>query len=121
VRGVEPALRAAVVNLVENAAQASPSGEAVEVSVRTSGKHVRLEIADRGPGLPDDVRERLFRPHVTTKVGGSGMGLFLARQLVVGMHGGSLDVADREGGGTTVSVTLPLLGVGAASESPHSG
>jgi signal transduction histidine kinase len=45
---------------------------------------------------------------VTTKVGGSGMGLFLARQLVVGMHGGSLEVADRDGGGTVVTVRLRI-------------
>ncbi len=121
VLGVEPALRAAVANLVENAAEASPSGEAVEVLVRATGRHVRLEIADRGPGLPDDVRDRLFHPHVTTKVGGSGMGLFLARQLVVGMHDGSLEVTDREGGGTTVAVTLPLTETDAAPESSDSG
>ncbi len=67
-------------------------------------------VVDRGPGLPAEVRERLFSPHLTTKVGGAGMGLFLARQLVVGMHAGSLEVADRDGGGTAITLLLPLDG-----------
>ena len=67
-----------------------------------------VSVIDRGPGLPDEVRQRLYSPHVTTKVGGSGMGLFLARQLVVGMHGGELEIDDGEVGGTVAVVRLPL-------------
>jgi signal transduction histidine kinase len=48
---------------------------------------------------------------VTTKVGGSGMGLFLARQLVVGMHGGNLEIVDGPDGGTVATMRLPLLDV----------
>jgi signal transduction histidine kinase len=58
--------------------------------------------------LPDAVRERLFSPHVTTKIGGSGMGLFLARQLVVGMHGGTLELVDGVDGGTVATIRLPV-------------
>lgn len=105
---VATAVRAALANLLENASDVTPEGEPVEVEVRREADLAVVSIRDRGPGLPDDVRRRLFEPHVTTKVGGSGMGLFLARQLVVGMHGGVLDVEDHPDGGTIAVVKLPL-------------
>ncbi len=105
---VATAVRAALANLLENASDVTPAGEPVEVQVRREGDLGVVSIRDRGPGLPDDVRRRLFEPHVTTKVGGSGMGLFLARQLVVGMHGGVLEVEDHPDGGTIAIVKLPI-------------
>lgn len=113
---VPTALRAALANLLENAVQASPAGTAVEVRVAVDRGVARVRISDRGPGLPDQVRQRLFQPHVTTRPEGSGMGLFLARQLVVASSGGSLEVADGEGGGTVVTVSLPVADGG---EGPH--
>lgn len=107
-RVVPGAVRAALANLVENATDVTPPGAAVALDLREEEGWAVVRIADRGPGLPPEVKERLFHPHVTTKVGGSGMGLFLARQLLVGMHGGGLEVADREGGGTVVTVRLPI-------------
>jgi len=105
---VGTAVRAALVNLLENASDVTPEGEKVSVEIRSCGEHGVVRITDRGPGLPDDVRKRLYEPHVTTKVGGSGMGLFLARQLVVGMHGGELGVEDHPDGGTIAIVKLPI-------------
>lgn len=113
VRGVPGAVRAAISNLVENAAQASPAGKPVEVAAWRDGDTAVVKIVDRGDGLSPEVKERLYSPHVTTKVGGAGMGLFLARQLIVGMHGGDLEIADSEGGGTTATVRLPLVDGGA--------
>ena len=108
-RVVPGALRAALANLVENATDASPEEEPVLVRIERQGDEALVTVTDSGPGLPEEVRQRLFSPHVTTKVGGSGMGLFLARQLVVGMHGGRLEVSDGNGGGTVASVYLPLV------------
>ena len=105
---VPQALRAAVANLVENSTQAAGDGSPVEVETACQEHEAVITVADRGPGLPEEVRSRLFSPHVTTKVEGSGMGLFLARQLVVGLHGGRLAVRDREGGGTVAEIRLPL-------------
>ncbi len=107
---VRQALVAAVANLVENAVQASPERAPVEIAVAREDNQVTITVADRGPGLPEEVRQRLFSPHVTTKVNGSGMGLFLARQLVVGLHGGRLDILDRPGGGTVATIRLPAAG-----------
>ena len=112
---VETAIRAALANLLENAVAASPEGEKVYVSLEQEGDDAVVRIVDRGSGLPNEVRKRLFSPHVTTKPGGSGMGLFLARQLVVGMHGGVLELADAEGGGTVAVVRLPLAETGTPS------
>jgi len=109
VRVVPGAMRAALANLIENATEVSPEGEQVQVTIAVDGLETVVRIVDGGPGLPEAVRERLFSPHVTTKVGGSGMGLFLARQLVVGMHGGSLEIVDGADGGTVATMRLPLL------------
>jgi signal transduction histidine kinase len=106
---VATAVKAALANLVENAAEVTPPGRSVEIGVRRDGDAAVVAVRDFGPGLPEDVRQRLFEPHVTTKVGGSGMGLFLARQLVVGMHGGILELTDHPGGGTIAEVKLPMI------------
>jgi len=106
VQVVPGALRAALANLVENAVQASPAQGVVTVSVLWESGRAAVQVADRGPGLPPEVRQRLFEPHVTTKLGGAGMGLFLARQLVEAGLGGRLDLGDRDGGGTVATITL---------------
>lgn len=108
VKVVPAAVRSALANLIVNAAEASPEGGTVEISVVDDGPEGVVSIADRGSGLPDAVRDHLYSPHVTTKIGGSGMGLFLARQLIEGMHGGVLLVTDREGGGTLAQVRMTL-------------
>lgn len=106
-RVVVPALRAALANLLDNAVEASPAGTTVSVTVGSEEGAVRVNILDRGAGLPEEVRARLGAPHVTTKPGGSGMGLYLARQLVEGAHGGTLHFSDAPGGGTEVVVRIP--------------
>ncbi len=106
VRVVPAALRAALANLVDNAVTACPDGP-VRVEVRRSDSAVEVRIEDRGPGLPAAVRDRLFRPHTTTRAEGSGMGLYLARELVRA-DGGSLSLEDAAEGGTVAMVSLPL-------------
>jgi signal transduction histidine kinase len=121
VRVVPGAVRAALANLIENATEVSPEGEPVLVTITVEGLETVVRVVDVGPGLPEDVRERLFSPHVTTKVGGSGMGLFLARQLVVGMHGGSLEIVDGAEAGTIATMRLPLLGQDTPGGEPELG
>lgn len=105
---VEPELRAVVHALVVNAAEASPAGSSVEVELAPWEDGCRVEVRDRGPGLPEAVRARLFTPHVSTKETGSGMGLFLAHRVATSRYGGGLALADREGGGTVATLTLRL-------------
>ena len=106
---VPTGFRAALGNLLENAVQASDEGGAVDVVVSSDGGSAHIAIRDRGPGIPEAVRQRLFEPHQTTRPGGSGMGLFLARQLIEEMHGGTLALTDAEGGGTLALIDIPLL------------
>jgi signal transduction histidine kinase len=99
--------RRAAVNLVRNAVEASPEGGTVELVASVLDGEAVLEIADRGAGLPPEVRDRLFRPFFTTKERGTGLGLALAKQ-VADAHGGTLTLADREGGGTVARLALPF-------------
>jgi signal transduction histidine kinase len=105
-----------VLNLLANAIEAVEKQSDPLVRVRTwpAGNNLRLEIADNGKGLPAMVEDHLFQPFVSTKPTGrgSGMGLSICRGIVES-HGGSIEAASTRGSGTTFTVTLPALGVGA--------
>lgn len=101
VLAVPPELRAALHALVVNAVEASPDGGEVTVGIaEREGGGATLSVEDEGPGLPEEVRSRLFTPHVTTKPSGSGMGLFLAHRIAATRHGGSLALVARVPRGT---------------------
>ncbi|KRA40243.1 sensor histidine kinase [Devosia sp. Root635] len=99
------------INLVLNAIEATAEAEnrEVRVTARSDERGVSVEIADTGPGIPQTVRERLFEPFFTTKSTGEslGLGLSISRTLVE-EFGGALRFDVRPGGGTLVSVVLPL-------------
>jgi putative PEP-CTERM system histidine kinase len=98
---------AALRHLLDNAAEASPPGVSVCVTLWQEDKHVVLDIADRGPGMSAEfVRDTLFRPLVSGRSGGSGIGAWQARDLLRGA-GGDLAVISAPGAGTTMRVTLP--------------
>lgn len=109
-RGDAQLLERALRNLVHNAAQAErEAGRSgpVELSViDLDADGVELAIADRGPGLPPEIRERLFHPFATGRRGGVGLGLALAHRIVT-LHGGRIRLDDREGGGTRAVLTFP--------------
>jgi PAS domain S-box-containing protein len=98
--------RGVLLNLVLNACQASGT-QPVEVRVSHDSGRCRIEILDRGPGLPPEVRNHLFEPFITTRPGGTGLGLPIARRLT-DAQGGTLSLHDRPGGGTVATITLPL-------------
>ena len=97
-----------LINLLKNAIEAAQTK--VRVSAVRVAESVDLTVEDDGPGIAPEARAHLFVPYFTTKSGGSGIGLALARQIVLA-HGGSIAVEDREGGGTRFRVILPA-GVG---------
>ena len=107
VRADREQLRRAALNLVRNAVEAAPAGSVVEIAARTRDGEVAIEVADRGPGLSPEARDRLFRPFFTTKQGGTGLGLALAKK-VADAHEGALALEDREGGGTVARLVLPV-------------
>lgn len=108
--GDEQLLSRAVRNLFLNAAEAErragQEGPLAVTVYRTPEGPVAITIADRGPGLAPEVRERLYQPFVTGRPGGVGLGLALAYRIA-SLHGGTLDLADREEGGTVATLVLP--------------
>lgn len=101
-------LRQVVANLVINAGQASPRGAVVEVSGRRVGSDAyEIVVTDRGVGVADEDKSRIFEPFFSKRRGGTGLGLALCLG-VVRAHGGAVVVEDRAGGGTTFRVRLPL-------------
>ncbi len=108
VAGYYEPLRRAFRNLIENAAQATNS-EGITVSLEAIGSspsYVCVRISDHGPGVPPDLRDRIFEPYFTTKDQGTGLGLALVRQAV-DTHEGTIVVSETPGGGATFTVNLP--------------
>jgi PAS domain S-box-containing protein len=106
-------LRQVLANLVENAIKYSPDGGLVEVSIEALDDRVRFAVRDEGLGIPSSEHERIFTkfyrldPDLTRGVGGTGLGLYICRELVRRMEG-RIWVAARSTGGSTFFVDLPL-------------
>jgi len=99
-------LRQVFANLIQNAVHATaPQGE-VRVRGRRADGRVSLEVEDTGPGVAPAARRRLFEPLITTKEHGVGLGLALVKRIAE-RHGGSVEYADRPGGGARFTVHLP--------------
>ncbi len=94
--------------LVRNAVDAlSGRGGAIDLEVTDHGDRATITVADDGPGIPPDIRAAVFEPGVTTKPGGWGIGLALARRIVEDVHGGGLTIVPTATG-TTFAVELPV-------------
>ena len=100
-------LRRAFANLLRNASEAMGSRGTIDVAVQPAGSGgLRVMIADHGPGVPANLKARLFEPYFTTKPDGTGLGLALVRQTVEA-HGGTVALGDTPGGGATFTITFP--------------
>jgi signal transduction histidine kinase len=110
-------------NLIDNAVDAMDGTGTLRLTTRADGGSVVVEVADTGPGMPPQVAERAFEPFYTTKdVGkGTGLGLDIARRIVVDRHGGTIAIDPRPGG-TVLVVRLPARPVegSAARRGPES-
>lgn len=95
-----------LINLINNAMQASGEHPVIEVVLQPNPEGVLLEVRDRGRGLDSDQARELFTPFFTTKKGGTGLGLPVARRIVE-EHGGRIELANREDGGAVARVRLP--------------
>ncbi|MFN3455982.1 MAG: XrtA/PEP-CTERM system histidine kinase PrsK [Novosphingobium sp.] len=101
-------LEQVVLHLVQNAIDASPEGMAVFLQANVDGLYGSIEVIDTGCGMSAEfIRNRLFKPFVSTKAGGFGIGAFEAREMVRTMRG-KLEVESREGLGSRFTVRLPL-------------
>ena len=96
-----------LVNLLNNARQASPAGGTVYVRTCVDQGCVRIEVDDEGPGIPDELSDRVFEPFFTTKPDGqgTGLGLSVSRQIIE-RFGGSIAYEPRQEGGSRFAITL---------------
>ncbi len=97
VRAHPESLRRALTNLLLNAAQAQDSGGRIDITLARSPHQVTLRVHDRGPGIPEDKREKVFSPFYTTKAEGTGLGLAYVRRAVLA-PGGSIELEDVDEG-----------------------
>lgn len=107
----------ALVNLVENAIKYSPPHSRVDIGVRRDGEWLAFSVGDRGEGVPVEERERIFepfyrKPGLPPDVGGSGLGLSIARALA-NAQGSSLTYEGRDGGGSTFTFRVPAIDINA--------
>jgi PAS domain S-box-containing protein len=99
-------IRAALLNLLMNAAQSG--GQApIEIQCTSDGKTVEVTIGDRGTGIGEDIRDRVFEPFFTTRAGGTGLGLAIVKRLVE-LQDGTVSLGPRPAGGTAATVVLPV-------------
>ena len=117
IHGDRNALKQVFLNLIKNAAESISGKGQVEVSSRWITEHklkgqnsMSIEISDNGVGIPPESLEKIFNPFYTTKKEGSGLGLFLAYQIIA-KHGGAIFIDSEVGVGTTIRVFLPISGV----------
>ncbi len=96
------------VNLITNAVEAMPGGGAIRIDVREACNFLLVEVEDSGPGIPPEIRERLFEPFVTAgKEQGLGLGLAFCRQTILD-HGG--EIWSEPAAGARFMIRLPLEG-----------
>ncbi|MCL7452764.1 MAG: ATP-binding protein [Anaerolineae bacterium] len=99
-------LQQVLVNLLDNALRASPAGGAIHVELSAQDQEVVLRVCDEGQGLTAEEQARAFEPYFRGEGGGSGLGLTIAREIVLA-HGGRIWLAARPGGGTEAGFALP--------------
>jgi signal transduction histidine kinase len=100
-------LKHAVLNLVLNALQATPSGGTIVIGVRGDADELAIEVRDTGEGMTGEVLPRAFDAFFTTREGGTGLGLPITRRIVEA-HGGTVAMRSREGEGTVATISLPV-------------
>jgi NtrC-family two-component system sensor histidine kinase KinB len=99
-------------NLISNAIKYGPEGETITVRAAQHGDTMRIEVADQGPGIPDDYQQAIFEKYVRVPgapKGGAGIGLYIAREIVRA-HGGEIGVYSEPGKGATFWFTIRIAG-----------
>jgi signal transduction histidine kinase len=102
-------MRRVLSNLCQNAIEAARPGRArVHLGVGRAGELGVLTLRDEGPGVPSELRERIFDPYFTTRREGTGLGLAIAKKIVL-QHGGDLAVGAHPEGGAQFTLSLPIV------------
>ncbi len=105
-------LQQVMVNLLDNADKYSPAGLPIDISVLTTAFSLSITVADRGPGIPEGLQQKIFdkffRIHTESAQSGVGLGLSICRAIVEA-HGGEIQVTNRSGGGSMFQLHIPIL------------
>src|SRR6201996_2234660 len=104
-------LKQAVLNVIQNGAQAMPDGGRLGVVLEEHKKNAILRIADQGVGIPDEIRDKIFDLYFTTKSEGSGIGLAMTYRILQ-LHHGSIEVQSRLERGTEFRFRIPSISAG---------
>ncbi|MEM2259948.1 MAG: ATP-binding protein [Candidatus Methanomethylicaceae archaeon] len=97
----------ALMNIIDNSINAMPSGGTLEITMNKSESNLIVKIRDTGGGMTKEILDKIFTPYFTTKKGGTGLGLYIARKIIE-KHNGKIMVESELGKGTTFSIILPL-------------
>lgn len=100
-------IKQALLNLVLNALQAMPDGGILKVSCKMKAQELWINVSDNGPGIPTEIRERIFNPFVTTRDSGTGLGLAITQRIVQG-HDGHISLCSSPEQGASFTICLPL-------------
>jgi two-component system, sporulation sensor kinase D len=92
--------------LVTNAIQAMPNGGNLKITIQTNDNATIIAVSDTGVGIPDEIKQKLFNPMITTKAKGQGFGLAVTKRLIELMKG-SISFESEKGKGTTFTIILP--------------
>jgi signal transduction histidine kinase len=106
VEGDRDLLKQAILNVVVNAVEAMKEGGRIRVAAHRSGEECVVEVEDQGPGIPEEIRDRIFQLYFSTKGKGSGIGLAVTFR-VVQLHNGTIDFTTEVGRGTTFRLRFP--------------
>ncbi|MDR3526922.1 MAG: ATP-binding protein [Rhizomicrobium sp.] len=104
-------LQQVLINLIRNSIEALGGGKRSELMLSVMAINatlVRFDVRDNGPGLAKSIRENLFKPFISTKSGGMGVGLMICKAIIIS-HGGQISASNGPDGGTIISFTLPAL------------
>jgi two-component system nitrogen regulation sensor histidine kinase NtrY len=99
-------IKRALINIIDNAIEAMKQEGEITISLRTTDHHVSIGIADTGPGIPADEKEKLFLPYFSKKKGGTGLGLAIAGKIATD-HGGRIIVKDNHPTGSIFIIEIP--------------
>jgi signal transduction histidine kinase len=103
-------LQQALLNLLENAAQHSPAGSEIEIAISGTGKEfVKMRVRDGGSGIPEELRQKIFEPFFSTRRGGTGLGLTMAKNALESQGGSIAAWSNDPPPGSTIEVWLPLV------------
>src|SRR5579864_4325465 len=108
-------VKQAVLNIVINGVQAMAEGGNLHIAIQREGESAIIAVRDEGPGIPTEIRDKIYNLYFTTKKGGSGIGLAMAYR-VVQLHHGAIEFDSVEGHGTTFILRIPLAEVSSAGE-----